>query len=107
MLMWWKPDYGARMSTDQFIRLLDVCLLQHGMLGEGKKCAMPKESQCTWARTCVKTKDCSSPPLGEMLIQLNEYQEQQAKQQEKSGQNPMAAVDPLALAKTAMDNAIP
>merc|ERR1719230_904753 len=53
------------------------------MIGEGSKCALPKQEQCQWARKCVSEKDCSSPPLGEMLMQMSEFKEQH------KGQNPL------------------
>lgn len=73
-LIWWKPK-GRRLSKSQLTKLLDVCLAQHGMLGEGDKCALGSQKQCEWARNCVKTKDCEDPPLAEMLMQMKEFVE--------------------------------
>merc|ERR1719272_2889782 len=64
MLLWWKPDV-AKMTMEQSRRLLDVCIMQHGM---GHELGMATE----WAKRCMSESNCGSPPIGQVFAQMAE-----------------------------------
>merc|ERR1719387_648478 len=79
---------GMGMANEDFRRVLDACFAKQDILGQGAACKLGSQKQCDWVSGCVIDNKCESPPMAEVLAQLEDRSQVVAESGATSDYNP-------------------